>query len=324
MKLFLKEQRLLIIVQLIQCFIILLLFILDGSAQLSIVLYSLFISFFIFICYLAHRYVSHRSFYKRLSKPMNELNESLQHLSYTSLARALRKLLMTQYKQYKKQILKTKQKQEEHLIFVDRWVHQMKTPLSVLELMAKDLDEPEASSFKEELDRLKVGLETSLHMARLRTLEQDFHIKRVSLLSITQDVISENKRNFIRNQVYPNMIEKSRNLIIETDEKWLFFIIDQLIHNAIKYSKGKSKTINIIFDMTEQRPTLVIEDFGIGIPKEDLRRVFDLFYTGENGRKYRESTGVGLYIVKEVINYLNHSIDVISTPKKGTTFYIKF
>lgn len=323
MKLFLKEHRSLVIVQVIQFSVILLLLWLDRSANISIVLYSLFLSFFIFLCYLIYRYMSHRKFYKRLSKPLSTLEESLQHLEHTPLSTALNNLLKTQYQQYEHQILHAKRKQEEHLIFIDRWVHQMKTPLSVLQLMAQDLDEPESSNFREELDRMQTGLQMVLHMARLRTIEQDFHIKKVELQPFVHEVIKEKKRSFIRNGIFPK-INVLKNNIIESDEKWLFFMCNQLIDNAVKYSKNKAKQINITIGERGGKSFIEIDDFGVGIPKEDVKRVFDLFYTGENGRKFRESTGVGLYLVKEVAHYLGHQLQVESEVGVGSTFRIIF
>lgn len=324
MKLFIKEHRLLIVVQIIQLILIIFLFWLDGYTNIKLALYSLLISLFFLFCYLVYRYVSHRAFYKRLSEPLSTLEESLQHLEQSPLPNALNNLLKTQYQHYKYDVLKAERKQEEHLIFMDRWIHQMKTPLSVLELMAKDLDEPLSSSFREEIDRMKTGLQMVLYMARLRMIEQDFHIKKVSLPKLVQEVNQENKRNFIRNEIYPKIIEKETDLTVETDEKWLFFIVSQLLNNAVKYSAGQAKEINITLTKRYGHVILEITDHGIGIPKEDLKRIFDAFYTGENGRKFRESTGVGLYLVNEVINYLGHSIEVESLVGEGSTFRIIF
>src|SRR5699024_4837305 len=141
---------------------------------------------------------------------------------------------------------------------------------------------------------------------------------------LIQDVNQEYKRFFIRHKVYPNVIEEQKELTVETDEKWLFFIISQLVHNAVKYSAGSAETFNIRLAQTNGQARLEIQDFGIGIPKEDLKRIFDAFYTGENGRKYRESTGVGLFLVSEITQHLGHSLTVDSVVGEGTVFKVKF
>lgn len=324
MKLFIKEHALLIVVQIIQFLTILLIYWLDGYNHLKPALYGIFLGFFFLICYLTYHYISRRQFYDRLSEPIETLDESLRQIDNTPISEALNELLKTQYKKYQQQIKEAERKQEEHMIFIDRWIHQMKTPLSVIELIAKDLDEPESSSMREETDRMKTGLNTILYMARLRTIEQDFHIKPVHLAELVKEVNLENKRFYIRNHVYPQINEEQEGIKVETDEKWLFFIVSQLIHNAVKYSAQKSD--HIIISLFERNSGVILEvkDFGVGIPTEDKKRIFDAFYTGENGRTFRESTGVGLFLVKEVTNYLGHVIEFESEVGKGTSLRIIF
>ncbi|MDY0407615.1 ATP-binding protein [Paracerasibacillus soli] len=101
-------------------------------------------------------------------------------------------------------------------------------------------------------------------------------------------------------------------------------MLSQLIYNAVKYSKGHSKQINISLFEQQEAAIIEIEDFGIGIPPNDMRRIFDAFYTGQNGRLYRESTGMGLFLVKEVTQYLQHNVEVKSEVGKGSRFRIIF
>mgnify|MGYP001366397536 FL=1 len=324
MKLFMKEHRLLIVVQMIQMVLMTGIFWLAGFRDVQLILYTIFLGLFLLCCYLLYHYVSRRQFYRRLQTPIRSLDETLETLDGTPISESLYQLLKSQYSVYQEQMMELKKKQEEHFIFMDRWVHQMKTPLSVIELMAKDLDEPASSSFREETDRLKTGLQMVLSMARLRSIERDFQIKKISLINLVKNVNNENKRLFIRNNIFPQIKEMTENITVESDEKWLFFILTQLIHNAVKYSQGKAQHINITLDVRDKRAILEIEDEGVGIPKEDIRRIFDAFYTGENGRRFRESTGVGLFLVKEVIDYLGHQIEVDSTVGKGSTFRIIF
>ena len=199
----------------------------------------------------------------------------------------------------------------------------MKTPISVIELMARDLDEPYSSSIRDENEKLKTGLNTVLHMSRLRLIHQDFHIKQLHLDRIIEQVNQENKRLFIRNRVYPK-VETEKDIVVESDEKWLFFMISQLVHNAVKYSAEKSNQFLYRIYEREGSPVLEIVDFGIGIPQSDIKRIFNAFFTGENGRAYKESTGVGLYVTKEVATYLGHALEVESVVGEGTTFRIVF
>jgi len=324
MRLFFREHTFLIAVQIVQFFVVLAIYWLDGYRHLLPAFYAIFLGLFFLTGYLVYHYLSRRKFYKRLTNELSSLDDSFQTTEASPISQALDHLLKDQYKHYQTKIKVLESKQEEHLKFMDQWVHQMKTPLSVIELIAQNLDEPDSSSIREETERMKMGLNTILYMARLRTIEQDFHIKPVNLSKMIKDVNGENKRFYIRNQVYPNVLQQKQEMVVETDEKWLFFILSQLINNAVKYSKGKSNRIDITIFEQEGEAVLEVKDFGVGIPETDKRRVFDPFYTGENGRKFRESTGMGLYLAKEAADQLGHRLEFESQLDQGSAFQIIF
>lgn len=324
MRLFLKEHALLITVQLFQLLVVLFIFWLDGYRDFKLFFYAAFLSLFILAIYLFYYFMSRRKFYQRLITPFELLDDSFQKTDQAPISVAFDQVLRAQYKLYQNQLETIEKQQEEHRKFMDQWVHQMKTPLSVIELTAQNLDEPDSSSIREETERMKAGLNTVLYMARFRTIEQDFHIKPVLLSKVIQAVNKENKRFYIRNQVYPKLEMVREGITVETDEKWLYFILNQLINNAVKYSAGKSKNILISIFEKGKEAVLEVKDYGIGIPETDKRRIFDPFYTGENGRKYRESTGMGLYLTKETLDYLGHQLEMESEEGVGTTFRIIF
>lgn len=324
MKLFLREHVLLIMVQLFQCVMVPILFWLDGYRDVGVGVYAIFLSVVLITAFLCYRYFSRRNFYNRLQHSLTSLDQSLETTERAPISEALNHLLAAQFRLYQEELLKGEDRQDEHLLFMDRWVHQMKTPLSVIELTAQTLDEPESSSIREETDRMREGLNTVLYLARLRTITEDFHIKPVVLSKLIHEVNQENKRFYIRNKVFPVLKEEKAGVMVETDEKWLFFLLAQLVHNAVKYSAGKSN--QLVLSLYERSGELVLEvkDFGVGVPVVDRKRIFNKFYTGENGRKYRESTGMGLYLVKEVADKLEHRLEMDSTVGEGTTFRIIF
>ncbi|AIF65880.1 membrane protein [Terribacillus saccharophilus] len=324
MKLFLREHVLLIMFQLTQCVMVPILFWLDGYRDVGVSVYAFFLSLLLISAFLCYRYFSRRNFYYRLQHSLTSLDQSLETTERAPISEALDQLLAAQFRLYQEELLKGEDRQDEHLLFMDRWVHQMKTPLSVIELTAQTLDEPESSSIREETDRMREGLNTVLYLARLRTITEDFHIKPVVLSKLIHEVNQENKRFYIRNEVFPVLKEEKAGAIVETDEKWLFFLLAQLVHNAVKYSAGKSN--QLVLSLYERSGELVLEvkDFGVGVPVVDRKRIFNKFYTGENGRKYRESTGMGLYLVKEVADKLEHGLEMDSTVGEGTTFRIIF
>lgn len=324
MGLFFREHVLLIIVQCLQFSVIIGLFWLAGYRDVELAIYSMFLGLFFLACYLIYHYLSRRAYYERLERPVQTFDESNQSLDQAPIAIALQQLLRSQYKLYAEEIETLRKKQDEHHAFLDKWIHQMKTPLSVIELLAQDLDEPESSDVREETERLKTGLNTVLYMARLRSVRADFHITSVSLRTLIQEVNNDNKRLFIRNHIYPEIVEETKDIKVETDEKWLFFMVSQIIQNAVKYAGNESDKVSIHIYKQSKHVICDITDYGVGIPPEDMKRLFDLFFTGANGRQFRESTGVGLYLVKEVANYLGHQLEVESVVGEGTTFRIVF
>ncbi len=283
----------------------------------------MFLGFFFLAIFLVYRYISRRDFYRTLSSPLKSLDDTYRSLDKAPISKALGDLMAAQYSHYKAKTVELENAQEQHRKFMDQWVHQMKTPLSVIELVAHRLDEPDSSNIREETDRLKTGLNTILYMARLRVIEQDFHVKPISLSKLIQDVNRENRRFYIRNEVYPKL-DVQMDITVHSDEKWLFFMLSQLIQNAVKYSSGKSGTITIKIYTREKEAVIEVEDKGVGIPASDQRRVFDAFYTGENGRTFRESTGMGLFLTKEAAEQLGHRIELESIAGEGSIFRIVF
>ncbi|WP_019910241.1 sensor histidine kinase [Paenibacillus sp. HW567] len=325
MKLFIREHLLLIAVQMVQFGAMITLYWLDGYRHLSIALYSVCIGFFFLSCYLVYQYLTRRRYYLRLSKPLETLDESFQKIENTPVSKALEGLLHSHYRHSMQQLTAVKKQQEQHLTFIDQWVHQMKTPLSVIELTVQNIDEPEFASIREELESMRSGLYTVLYMARLRAFEKDFIIKPVILPKLINEVVHDHKRQFIRNRIFPEVEAVVPGISAQTDEKWLFFMLSQIINNAIKYSAAKpseEKKITVSCYVRGREAVIEVEDQGIGIQASDLKRVFDPFFTGANGRGLRESTGMGLYLAKESADRLGHRIELESEIGSGTVVRI--
>lgn len=322
MKLFIKDHFPLIVMNVVQMAVVLLVYWLDGYHKLSLIVYSLFLGCLILTVYLVFRYISNRKFYERLTVTVNKMDEAFETLDTTPLSQALGKLLQKQHRLYLNQLHLQEKKRNDHLTFINQWVHQMKTPLSVIELITQESEDERLESIREEKDKLEKGLEMVLYAARLEVFEQDFQIEPVMLKTVIEEAIRENKRLFIKNHVYPE--NRVSQTIVESDEKWLKFIFNQLITNAVKYSAGKGQKV-LVSEMNTPYETIVtVQDYGVGISKTDLKRVFNPFFTGENGRIYRESTGMGLYLVKEVCDKLGHKVEITSVQGEGTSVHLSF
>ncbi|WP_239614606.1 sensor histidine kinase [Cohnella mopanensis] len=323
MKLFLREHLPLVVLHIVQLCLVLLIYWLDGYRNFLTGLYAIFIGTVVLIGYLLYRYFSHHSLYKRLTDPLETLDDSIHGVGYTPLSEAFEQMIQTQYGHYQQQLKMAEKARKDHLHFMNQWVHQMKTPLSVIRLMMEESSDSRSASILEEADRMEKGLETVLYATRLETFERDFQVSPVSLRSIAESVIHENKRMFIANKVYPEL-NIDAGLTVESDAKWLAFLIDQLVTNAIKYSVDTHQKITLSAHITPSEAILEIRDRGIGIPLPDRKRVFQPFYTGDNGRKYRESTGMGLYFVQEIATRLGHRIELDSEVGEGTCVRVSF
>lgn len=223
------------------------------------------------------------------------------------------KLLDEQKEYYEKRISKVKQFDEDLTDVVRIWSHQMKVPLSVLDLMGQTaaftVDE-----LKEQTFQLENYLEMLLHYLRLNHEQTDYRFAKVEVKSVIQALV----RKFA-----PLFIRKGLSVTVEghatwtTDEKWLAFALEQIIGNAVKYTEKGRVSIQIAPD------SIQISDTGIGILKEDLPRLFEHGFTGYNGRRDKKATGLGFFLVKEVTDRLSLSIHVESEIDKGTTVMIK-
>lgn len=246
----------------------------------------------------------------------------------------LKKLLTKNYMTFENKLDKYRKTYKNQMYFNNRWIHQMKTPVSVLKLALenekdKNIDEQTRKSYEsmeEEIEKLSNGLEMALYTLRVNDFELDFKVEDISLVEVLRNVINENKNAFIANSIYPEIVSEEE-LMVKSDKKWIKFVIGQIVSNSIKYSKvkaGENKSVIFRIYRQDDRSILSVEDMGVGIPAEDLDKIFNPFFTGKNGRTYLESTGMGLYLSKEICNRLGHNINVESVEGEGTTVSIIF
>lgn len=322
MKLFWRDQVPLMIGTVLQLAIVVLVFYLDGYRHLTIPAYALLLGLLVCCGMLTYRWVTHQKLYRLLSDPKPSEPLALAQLDTSVVPQAVSALLELQHRQYEQRVQELEEQQAQHLTFMQLWVHQMKTPLSVLELTLQDSGDGRDESMREETERLRSGLEMVLYMARLQTFEQDFYIERVKLREAVNEVILENKRLLIRSSLYPQLTV-DEELQVETDRKWLRFVLQQLITNAAKYGASGGKLIVRAY-ARGRAVHLEVEDGGVGIPAADLGRIFRPFFTGENGRAFKESTGMGLYIVRSVLERMGHRIEVESAAGRGTRMQVIF
>ncbi|HLR36355.1 MAG TPA: sensor histidine kinase [Tissierellales bacterium] len=340
---YIKDRALYILFYIISTILVIIIMMLDliirqEKLQWSNIIYAFILSFVFLIILITIDYMKKRKFYEFINYSLKD-NENLEYIfslpdNTSKEHKAFKELLINNYMIYENKLDKYRKTHKTQLEFNNRWVHQMKTPISVIKLILeneKDRNTDEASkksyeSIEEEIEKLSNGLEMALYTLRVNDFEQDFKIEEINLLEVVRNVINENKNAFIVNGIYPKIVSQEK-LIVKSDKKWIKFIINQIISNSIKYSKVKDfqdKSVTIEFSKEVDKTILSIEDKGVGIPEQDIKRIFNPFFTGENGRKYLESTGMGLYLSKDICNRLGHGIEVESTEGVGTKTKITF
>lgn len=197
------------------------------------------------------------------------------------------------------------------------WAHQIKIPISAMGLILQSEESELNSELSMELFKIEQYVEFVLQYLRLESMSSDLVLKKYSLDDIVKQAVRKYARMFVRKKIKLDF--KELNCEVLTDEKWLVFVIEQILSNALKYIK--EGTISIYMDNFSEK-TLVIEDTGIGIREEDLNRIGERGFTGYNGRWDKKSTGLGLYLCKQILSKLSHSIAIDSRVDEGTKVMI--
>ena len=205
--------------------------------------------------------------------------------------------------------------------FVELWIHEVKIPISSMVLKCHNNKEKYDKSFISLIRKLDNNIDEILYYVRSENTEKDFAISEVNLKEVIRNVSIKNKDDLLENNI--SFKTNVKDTIINTDKKWLEFVINQIINNSIKYKKEKESLIEIKSTDNKDKTILVIYDNGIGIPTKDIRRVFDKSFTGSNGRNKVKSTGMGLYIVKKLCTKLGHNIYIESKENEYTKVYIE-
>ena len=215
---------------------------------------------------------------------------------------------------------------EEINDYMTNWIHEVKIPISVLQMIGKRINEVDASreiskQINSQVSRIDKLVEQAMYSSRAGNYNSDFLINEVDLGQVVKEVIKKNKYQFIYNKIDLQVSEINKTIL--TDKKWITHIIELILDNAIKYSDVGGK-IEVYLKENKKGCELHIKDYGMGIVPQDIDRVFDKGFTGENGRKRTKSTGMGLYISKKILNKLSHDINVISTSGEFCDVYITF
>lgn len=215
-----------------------------------------------------------------------------------------------------------KDEQIEYREYIETWVHEIKTPIASAKLILENDDSNLSSRINYEMKRVEGFIEQVLYYARSSDVSKDYIIKEFSLRDVVMKAVKNNSRDFINRNIKLNIKEVEGTIF--SDAKWVEFIINQIIINAVKFSIPNKGEVSIFSKINENNIILTIEDNGVGISEKDIDRVFEKGFTGENGRKFGKSTGIGLYLCKKLCDKLGIGIGLISKERLGTKVNIVF
>lgn len=327
---FLRDQLLDSIAYFIACFLIGLFYYIDTGSRIELA-YPAALVLFVFLIWMVIRFYR----YNRMYHDLEELrqNQDYEGNDSSCLNSRITQTIRALHKNYLDRLSFEEQRRKKERRFLSMWVHNMKTPVTVTDLMLQRLKQGDmeisagTEALLEENKKLLTNLDHVLNIIRLEEFAKDYVPEKLDLLEELKSIINRNKSSFIYNRVFPRIVTELKQANILSDSKWNELMISQLISNGVKYSKdetGASKELLFQVESEEDRIILTVRDEGIGIPAHDLGKVFEPFFTGDNGRKGYPSSGIGLYFCGEVCRLLGHAIEITSEAGRGTAVKITY
>lgn len=324
---YLKDKRLYLLIG-ITIYLVILLILLAFKVNIEATLAITFTYFVGLITILIVDYIRKKTFYNNFKCKLDSLDqkylivEMLQDAYFlegrilTDALYEIDKSMIEKINEYKMQVKDFKE-------YVELWIHEVKLPVASLTLMVHNQKGDQSKKLLSQLTRLDNYLEQILYYVRSENAEKDYLITKVNLSKVISNVALKNKDILLAKGI--DFVVSDVDIEVLTDSKWLEFIINQIVDNSIKYSKEKNAYIKIVAKEESKVIGLIIYDNGKGISKSDLPRVFDKTFTGTNGRsESAKSTGMGLYLCRELCNKLGHKIQIISEEGKYTKVTILF
>ncbi|MFR9020313.1 MAG: sensor histidine kinase [Fusobacterium sp.] len=298
-----------------------------SNISFVIIFLVFFIWFFPLSTYILIEYMKYRKYFSNINNILESLDkkyllpEVLQEPNFM-VGENINDILKELSRDMHEQVKHYRNIQEEYREYIEMWVHEIKTPIASSKLLIENNTNEVTRKIDTQMDRIENYVEQVLYYSRSDEVGKDYIIKKVGLSKLVKDVIKRNQRDFISKRISLQLGDLDE--IIYSDTKWVEFILNQIIGNAIKYSKGKDDKIEIYLKKISSAVILTIKDHGVGIIERDLNRVFEKGFTGENGRKFGKSTGIGLYLCKKLTDKLGLGLQVQSEENVGTEISIIF
>ncbi|RMC92577.1 sensor histidine kinase [Clostridium autoethanogenum] len=308
-------------------FIVLSVIMLAVNVNLIIIVLVFCIWFLPLISYMTLEFIKYKNYYDEIDSILEKLDkkyllpEVIKEASFIE-GEKLNYILKVVSRNMHENVKYYKDMQVDYREYIETWVHEIKTPIASTKLILENNQNEVTNKIDLQMDRIEGFVEQVLYYSRSNNVSKDYIIKQISLDNAVRNAAKRNYRDFIHKKIKLHI--KDINEIVYTDEKWVEFIINQIIGNSIKYSSNKEPMIIIYSAKKANLVMLTIEDNGVGIVDRDINRVFEKGFTGENGRKFSKSTGMGLYLCEKLCSKLGLKISINSDINKGTKVTLIF
>ncbi|MFR7401801.1 MAG: sensor histidine kinase [Clostridia bacterium] len=328
-KLFFKEKAITILLLLFGI-ITIEIFLMAYNVGMFIKIYIPLIIMGLYMISIIIEYFKRKKFYDNLLKMLEELDEKYLITEIIKTPNFLEgQIFKNSLEQIDKSMLenvnKYKYMTEDYKEYIELWIHEIKIPIATSKMVIENNKNAITKSIDEELDKVENYIEQALFYARSNTVEKDYYIRKVVLKEIVNESIKKNKSSLIQEKISIDIHDLE--IEVNTDNKWIVFILNQIIQNSIKYRKKENSVIEIYANQGKENVILYIKDNGIGIKQGEITRVFEKGFTGTNGRlSNKKSTGIGLYLCKKLCNKLviGIGIELNSVQNEGTEVKLVF
>lgn len=326
-KLFFKEKAITILLLLFGI-ITIEIFLMAYNVGMFIKIYIPLIIMGLYMISIIIEYFKRKKFYDNLLKMLEELDEKYLITEIIKTPNFLEgQIFKNSLEQIDKSMLenvnKYKYMTEDYKEYIELWIHEIKIPIATSKMVIENNKNAITKSIDEELDKVENYIEQALFYARSNTVEKDYYIRKVVLKEIVNESIKKNKGSLIQEKISIDIHDLE--IEVNTDNKWIVFILNQIIQNSIKYRKKENSVIEIYANQGKENVILYIKDNGIGIKQGEITRVFEKGFTGTNGRlSNKKSTGIWLYLCKKLCNKLGIGIELNSVQNEGTEVKLVF
>ncbi len=301
------------------------LFLLANGNSMHTVLFIFIVWLIILISYLSVTYYMRKKYMNTLLDMTEQLQErylipEIMTIPDRADDRVFYQIMKITEKSMLEKIGEMQSERKEYKEYIEQWIHEAKTPITAMKLLCENNRSSFARDILTELEQINQYTEQALYYARSEHTEKDYSVREINLCDVVHSAIADNK--YLLRQSNMAITIDELECMVYTDDKWVRFILNQIIGNAVKYRTGQPA---LHFSMVKSNDKIVlsVSDNGMGIPQSDLPRIFEKGFTGQNGRTRKNSTGIGLYLCRRLCDKLGIGLTAHSE-NKGTTIALSF